>query len=142
MTTNEETVMSDDETETVIKKEQPPPDKVDKKYIFTMLFVTTTSQLMFLNISLMVPLLLNEKDMDTKKNTFYYSIVNSMYQVARLCFSTTIGGTLERVGRKNYIIIGFTFMILTTLGFGLLSQDFMTSSTRTFFVSAFFFRFF
>jgi len=37
--------------------------------------------------------------------------------VARLLLSTTIGGSINRVGKKNYIIIGFLFLIFSTAGF-------------------------
>jgi len=43
-----------------------------------------------------------------------------MYNTARLLLSTTIGASMNKVGRKNYIIIGFILMIISTAGFGAL----------------------
>ena len=43
-----------------------------------------------------------------------------MYNTARLLLSTTIGASMNKVGRKNYIIIGFILMIISTAGFGVL----------------------
>lgn len=57
---------------------------------------------------------------DTIKST-NFAIVVSMYNVARLLFSTTVGSTMNKVGRKNYILIGFAIMVVSSVGFGLLS---------------------
>lgn len=44
-------------------------------------------------------------------------IILAMYQVARLLLSTTIGATMNRVGKKNYMMIGFCFFIVASIGF-------------------------
>jgi MFS family permease len=43
-----------------------------------------------------------------------------MYNTARVLFSTSIGASMNKVGRKNYIIIGFILMIISTAAFGAL----------------------
>jgi len=68
-----------------------------------------------------------------------FAIVLAMYNTARLLLSTTIGATMNRVGRKNYIIIGFVLMIISTLGFGFLS--FIKASPTYFFWGALLSRF-
>ena len=49
-----------------------------------------------------------------------FSVVLAMYNTARLLLSTTIGKSMNKVGRKNFIIIGFVLMIISTIGFGAL----------------------
>jgi hypothetical protein len=43
-----------------------------------------------------------------------------MQQVARVVSSMKIGATLSKVGKKNYIIIGFSLMVCSNLGFSLI----------------------
>lgn len=115
------------------KKEQesPKPEFKDpsKAFIITLLLSVIVSQLMFLNISTFLPFHLtetchgegvNKKCMVDTINSMNLSVILAMYNVARLLLSTTVGATMNKVGRKNYILIGFGFMILSTLGFGLL----------------------
>jgi hypothetical protein len=40
-----------------------------------------------------------------------------MYQISRLLLSIPIGSTLQRVGKKNYILIGFMVLVLANIGF-------------------------
>ena len=83
---------------------------------------------MFLNISTFLPIHLQEHCTETEPKVCLsheldsgkFAIVLAMYNTARLLLSTTIGSTMNRVGRKNYIIVGFVLMILSTAGFGLL----------------------
>lgn len=116
------------------------PSKEAKKeggYLFTLLFVIMTSQLMFLNISTFLPMHIDDANLDLDSG--YFAIVLAMYQVSRLILSPCIGSSMHRVGRKNYIIIGFLFMIFSTIGFGAL--DFV-SNKWLFFSGALIFRFF
>ena len=43
-----------------------------------------------------------------------------MQQVARILLSIYIGKTLQKVGKKNYIQIGFGLMVLALVGFAAL----------------------
>ncbi len=63
-----------------------------------------------------------------------------MYNTARVLFSTSIGGSMNKVGRKNYIIIGFILMIVSTVAFGALFY-LDKESKWTFFVLALISRF-
>ena len=115
------------------------PSKEAKKeggYLFTLLFVIMTSQLMFLNISTFLPIHIDDANLDLDSG--YFAIVLAMYQVSRLILSPFIGSSMHKVGRKNYIIIGFLFMIFSTVGFGAL--DFVTNKWL-FFSGALIFRF-
>lgn len=104
---------------------------------------------MFLNISTFLPFHLKQtcytvglkqRCMDETINSMTLSVILAMYNVARLLLSTTVGATMNKVGRKNYILIGFAFMILSTIGFGLL--DFLPNNqVWVFFGGAVFFRF-
>ena len=79
---------------------------------------------MFLNIATFVPsYLFSDKDGDGVKRgitTTEFAFVLAMYNTARLLLSTTIGKKMNKVGRKNFIIIGFILMIISTVGFGVL----------------------
>jgi hypothetical protein len=44
-----------------------------------------------------------------------------MFQVAYLMVAPLVGSNLQRIGRKNSILIGYTLCMLATLGFGLIS---------------------
>ena len=46
-------------------------------------------------------------------NEIHYSAVASMNNVARVVFSIYIGKTLQRVGKKNYMLIGFGLMFIS-----------------------------
>ena len=52
--------------------------------------------------------------------------------------SAWIGATMQRVGKKNYLIIGFVFLITSTLGFATL---YYTTEKWVFFAGAVIFRF-
>jgi MFS family permease len=79
--------------------------------------------MMFLNIATFVPSYLLEEDDEGKTRDIgipLFSVVLAMYNTARLLLSTTIGKSMNKVGRKNFIIIGFVLMIISTIGFGAL----------------------
>jgi len=80
------------------------------------------SQMMFLNIATFVPSYLLEDDKGKLRDISVaeFSVVLAMYNTARLLLSTTIGKSMNKVGRKNFIIIGFILMIISTIGFGAL----------------------
>ena len=42
-----------------------------------------------------------------------------MFQVAYLTCAPIVGQNLQRFGRKNMIVVGYTLCILATIGFGL-----------------------
>lgn len=44
-----------------------------------------------------------------------------MFQVAYLMVAPLVGSNLQRIGRKNSILIGYTLCMLATVGFGLIS---------------------
>ena len=44
------------------------------------------------------------------------------YQIASMVISPIVGMKMDRIGRKNCIIIGFIFIVSATLGFGLLAN--------------------
>ena len=91
---------------------------------------------MFLNISTFLPQHVSKVGL--KINQGQMGIILAMYQVSRLLLSTVIGSTLYRVGKKNYIIIGFLFMLIATVGFLLL---FYVNDSVLFFGLAIAFRF-
>ena len=49
-----------------------------------------------------------------------FSIVASMYNLSRLLLSTTVGAYLIKVGKKNFIIIGFSILIVCCCSFAAL----------------------
>ena len=134
-----------------LEQEAPKPASVEpsKAFSLTLLLSVIVSQLMFLNISTFLPFHLaetcvgegiNKKCMSNTINSMPLSIILAMYNVARLLLSTTVGATMNKVGRKNYILIGFAFMILSTVGFGLL--DYLPNdAVWIFFGCSIFFRF-
>jgi len=44
-----------------------------------------------------------------------------MFQVAYLLASGPIGSLLGKLGRKNFIMMGYTLIILATAGFGFMA---------------------
>ena len=89
-----------------------------------------TSQLVFLNISTFLPIHLQEHCdifdgrsicLSDELDSGDFAVILAMYNTARLLLSTYIGSNMNRVGRKNYIMIGFVLMIVSTSGFGLLA---------------------
>lgn len=44
-----------------------------------------------------------------------------MFQVAYLMVAPLVGSNMQRIGRKNSILIGYTLCMLATVGFGLIS---------------------
>ena len=42
-----------------------------------------------------------------------------MFQVAYLLFSPVVGQNLQRFGRKNVILAGYSLCLLATIGFGM-----------------------
>ena len=78
------------------------------------------SQLMFLNIASFMPIEMKKNQPEIGPETF--AIILGMYNVARLFFSVPIGSTISKVGKKNYILIGFVCLIISTAGFSILSD--------------------
>jgi len=61
-----------------------------------------------------------------------------MFEVAYILSAPLIGATLKRVGRKNYIIIGYLIVVVGTAGFAGLA---LIESDSAFFWLAIAFRF-
>jgi MFS family permease len=73
-------------------------------------------------------------------NAIHYGVIGSMQQVARILFSIYIGKTLQKVGKKNYILIGFGLMVLASAGFAI--SDVISSTVPyLFFFTCLFFNF-
>jgi MFS family permease len=51
----------------------------------------------------------------------HVSIVMAMFQVAYLMVAPIVGANLQKIGRKNSILIGYTLTALATVGFGLIA---------------------
>lgn len=45
-----------------------------------------------------------------------------MFQIGYLIAAPLIGTFLKNIGRKNCVIVGFSVMVLATIGFGLLDE--------------------
>lgn len=65
----------------------------------------------------------------TYAENYYYwvdgskvGLVLSMFQIAYLIMAPIVGMNLQRVGRKNMILIGYSLCILATICFGLCSH--------------------
>ena len=65
-----------------------------------------------------------------------FSIISSMYNVSRLLLSTTIGALLIKVGKKNFIIIGFAILIVCCCAFAALKRISDEDSDYIFFGAA------
>jgi MFS family permease len=70
---------------------------------------------MFLNIASFLPAEMRQSHPNLGVEIF--GVILSMYNVARLIFSVPIGSTISKVGKKNYILIGFVCLIISTMGF-------------------------
>jgi MFS family permease len=65
---------------------------------------------MYLTFPAFAPVYAKKKHSDM--NPFLFSIIASMYNLSRLLLSTTIGATMNKVGKKNYIVIGYAILII------------------------------
>lgn len=99
---------------TSVKKE----DKGSNKLLMVLLTSVTVSQLMYLTFPAFAPIYAKVKHSDM--NPILFSIIASMYNLSRLLLSTTIGATMNKVGKKRYIQIGFGILILCCLCFATL----------------------
>lgn len=97
----------------------PIPPVADKSFLMPLLTSIMISQLMFLNIASFMPTEL--KNSHPTISVEMFGIILSMYNVARLFFSIPIGSSINKVGKKNYIIIGFICLIASTAGFSILT---------------------
>lgn len=84
----------------------------------SMLIVTCITYTLYGNIATFYPPF-KEKHHPTISDTMV-GIVLSMFEFAVLVCSPIVSMTLSKVGRKNYILIGTTSIILASIGFGLL----------------------
>jgi len=66
-------------------------------------------------------------------------LILCMFEVAYILSAPIIGATLKKVGRKNYIIIGYLIVVLGTVGFAALA---LVEDDSMFFWLAIVFRFF
>ena len=64
-------------------------------------------------------------------NEIHYSVIGSMNQAARLVFSIYIGKTMQRLGKKNYMLIGFGFLFISQLGLGII---YIVNNAKLFFI--------
>ncbi len=84
--------------------------KGDTKLLMVLLTSVMVSQLMYLTFPTFAPVYANDKHQDI--NPALFGIIASMYNLSRLLLSTTIGATMIKVGKKNYILIGFAIFIV------------------------------
>ena len=98
----------------------PPPPKQDanNKLLLVLLTSVTVSQLMYLIFPIFGPIYTSDKH--KTMNPLLFSIVASMYNLSRLLLATTIGAYLIKVGKKNFIIIGFVVLIVCCCSFAAL----------------------
>lgn len=108
----------------------PATTPTKKTFLMPLLTSVMISNLMFLNIATFMPIELHEKHSDIGPDIF--AVILAVYNASRLVLSIPIGATMARVGRKNYIIIGFLFLIAATVGYALL--DFVGKDQRTLYI--------
>lgn len=70
-------------------------------------------------ITIVVPYGREKYKKEFELTAIHYGVIGSMQQVARILFSIYIGKTLQKVGKKNYILIGFGLMVIASIGFAL-----------------------
>lgn len=87
--------------------------------ISMLLLSITLSQLMFLLIiTIVIPF--GRYKFKNNLNEIHYSVIGSMNQAARLTFSIFIGKSMQRVGKKNYMLIGYGLLFISQVGLGII----------------------
>lgn len=66
------------------------------------------------------------------------ALIIAMFEIAYILSAPIIGTTLKKIGRKNYIVIGYLIIVIGTLGTAFLP---FFESTSTFVAMAIIFRF-
>jgi MFS family permease len=117
------------------RREESDPET--KQGLGSLVVTMTVSQLMFLNVATFLPLYVQEHK-NFSLDAGLLSIILSMYQVSRLLLSTWVGHKLPIYGKKRFVIAGFAFLIVSTLGFCALA---LVNDKWLFFSAALTFRF-
>ena len=97
-----------------------PSNKEKKKILVSLLISLGMTQTLYMNISTLLPL--EARDLFGKgviPNTAIALII-AMFEIAYIISTPIIGYTLERVGRKNYIVLGYLIIVIGTIGTGFL----------------------
>jgi MFS family permease len=91
-----------------------------KKTLVALLLALGILQTLYMNLTAFFP---------TYADNYYYwvdgskvGLVLSMFQIAYLIMAPIVGMNLQRVGRKNMILIGYSLCIIATICFGLCSH--------------------
>ena len=92
---------------------------------------------MFLNVATFLPLYVKEHKHFSLEASLL-GIILAMYQVSRLILSTWVGHKLPVYGKKRFVLAGFTFLIVSTVGFCALA---LANDKWIFFSAALIFRF-
>ena len=86
--------------------------------IWTLLLTTCISWTLYANIATFYPPY-KEKNHKTMTDTMV-GIVLAMFELGVLLCSPLVSMSLQKVGRKNYILIGNLTTIMASVGFGML----------------------
>jgi len=89
-----------------------------------------------MNISTLLPIYC--RDHQPEVDEPLQGLITSFFEIAYILSSPLIGWSLKKVGRKNYIILGYIIVIIGTIGFGLLRH---ITNTSAFIGAAMAFRF-
>ena len=94
------------------QEEQTTMTMIQKKIFWTSLLALFSLQTLFLSVETIIPLYIENKHptISTAQVAFLISCV----EVAGFIVSLLIGNFLEKMGRKNAIVIGFIIIVLGT----------------------------
>ena len=84
-----------------------------------MLLSIGTTQTLYMSIGTFLPLYC--KTAHEALLDYRMGLIICMFELAYILSSPVIGASLEKVGRKNYISIGYIIITIGTLGFGVIS---------------------
>ena len=69
-----------------------------------------------MNIATLLPLEVNALFGIGEVSSVTVAIIIAMFEIAYIISSPIIGHSLDRIGRKNYIIIGYLIIVVGTIG--------------------------
>lgn len=125
-------------SETEVYEPPPTPKKAfgEKFMMWTMLLMTTISWTLYGNIATFYPPY-KEKHHESISDTMVGTVL-SMFELSVLLCSPLVSMSLQKVGKKNFILFGALSTISASIGFGLLVY---VSNDTLFFVLSLIMRF-
>jgi MFS family permease len=103
-----------------------------------MLLSIGMTQTLYMNIATLLPIEAGNLFFGDPISSGMIALIIAMFEIAYILSAPIIGLTLKKVGRKNYIVVGYLIIVVGTAGTAFLP---LFLSKTTFIIVAIFFRF-